>query len=100
MILKCDDYPVKEKQNGTIDIWFIMSDGGLMLQMGYLLSLHSVWRACKLRVFTVAQQTENSVKLKQELERCLHLLRLEAQVKIIEIVSSAACAKKDGNSAV
>jgi hypothetical protein len=87
IVLKCNDYPkYKEKQNGHIDIWFILSDGGLMLQMGYLLKMHSVWRNCKLRLFTVAQPDDNSIKLKQELEKCLDLLRINASVKVIEMV--------------
>ena len=75
-------------QNGTIDMWFIIHDGGLMLQIGYLLSLSRVWKNCKLRLFTVAGVTENSIKMKENLVAYLHLLRIKAEVKVIEMVSS------------
>lgn len=59
-----------------------------MLQIGYLLNLHSVWRHCKLRLFTVAQHDENNVQLKENMEKFLHLLGINAQVNVIEMVKT------------
>ena len=36
---------------GFIDIWFILNDRGLMIEIGHLLGQHSVWRKCQIRVF-------------------------------------------------
>jgi potassium/chloride transporter 4/5/6 len=33
-----------EPQTGSIDIWWIIHDGGLLMLFTYLLSLHRVWR--------------------------------------------------------
>ena len=43
---------LKEKQRGTIDVWWIYDDGGLTVLIPYLLSLHSAWKHCKLRFFS------------------------------------------------
>lgn len=44
----------KEKQKGTIDVWWFRDDGGLTILIPYLLSIHSYWKGCKLRIFTPA----------------------------------------------
>jgi len=41
--------------HGTIDIWWMIHDGGLLILLSWLLSQHRVWRSCHLRVFTVAE---------------------------------------------
>lgn len=35
---------------GRIDIWFLLNDGGLMLEYAKFLKQSSVWRDCELRV--------------------------------------------------
>jgi potassium/chloride transporter 4/5/6 len=85
--MKTKDYPdLKSYQKGTIDMWFIIHDGGLMLQIGYLLSLDRIWKNCKLRLFTVAHAHDNSIRIKEDLVTYLKLLRIEAEVKVIEMV--------------
>ena len=44
----------KEKPKGTIDVWWLFDDGGLTILIPYLLSIHSYWKDCKLRIFTPA----------------------------------------------
>lgn len=44
----------KEKPKGTIDVWWLFDDGGLTILIPYLLSIHSHWKDCKLRIFTPA----------------------------------------------
>ena len=41
-----------EKPKGTIDVWWLSDDGGLTILIPYLLSIHSFWKDCKLRIFT------------------------------------------------
>ena len=45
---------LKEKPKGTIDVWWLWDDGGLTILIPYLLSTHSYWKGCKLRIFTLA----------------------------------------------
>ena len=42
----------KEKQTGTIDVWWLYDDGGLTVLIPYLLTLHRAWKNCKLRFFS------------------------------------------------
>ncbi|KAH8019303.1 hypothetical protein HPB51_018815 [Rhipicephalus microplus] len=41
-----------EKLHGTIDVWWIVHDGGLLMLLPFLLKQHKVWKNCKLRIFT------------------------------------------------
>ena len=46
----------KSKQKkGTIDVWWIYDDGGLTILMPFILKQSSLWRGCKLRVFSVTK---------------------------------------------
>ncbi|EDO41391.1 predicted protein, partial [Nematostella vectensis] len=42
----------KGKQKGTVDVWWLFDDGGLTILIPYLLTLHSLWKGCRLRIFT------------------------------------------------
>jgi potassium/chloride transporter 4/5/6 len=44
-----------EKMRGTIDIWWIVHDGGLLMLLPFLLTQHKTWKNCKMRIFTVAR---------------------------------------------
>ena len=55
--------------------------------LGFLLRQHKVWRHTTMRIFTVAQPEDNSIKIKKDLEQFLSLLRIEATVDVIEMVS-------------
>jgi hypothetical protein len=39
----------------TIDVWWIFTDGGLMVLLPYLLRQHKDWNFCIIRIFTVAR---------------------------------------------
>ena len=43
------------REEGYMDIWWIVHDGGLMLLMIFLLKQHKVWKRCQLRIFTIAR---------------------------------------------
>ncbi|XP_075244994.1 solute carrier family 12 member 7-like isoform X4 [Convolutriloba macropyga] len=75
------------KRNPTIDIWWIVHDGGILMLLGFLLRQHKVWRQTTMRIFTVAQPEDNSIKIKKDLEQFLSLLRIEATVDVIEMPS-------------
>lgn len=82
-------FPTRKcREEGTIDIWWIVHDGGLMLLMMFLLRQHKIWKKCKVRLFTVAQITDNSIKMRKDLTDLLYNLRLEAEVQVIEMEDS------------
>ena len=45
----------KMRLSSTIDVWWIVHDGGMLILLSFLLKQHKVWRNCKLRIFTVAR---------------------------------------------
>ena len=82
----------------------------------FLLIQHKVWKNCKMRIFTVARKLlviqnilqncflfkypiyltiysgsaemeDNSIQMKKDLQTFLNLLRLEAEVAVVEMVS-------------
>lgn len=56
VVKESDHFPDNStKMRGTIDVWWIVHDGGLLLLLPYLLRQHKAWKNCKLRVFAVAR---------------------------------------------
>ena len=45
----------KDVMRGTIDVWWIVHDGGILLLLAFMLQKDKVWKNCKIRVFTVAR---------------------------------------------
>lgn len=83
-----DSWPEScDKLGGFIDIWWIVNDGGLLMLLPHLLKQHRTWKSCRLRIFTVAQPTDNSMQMREDLRKFLYHLRIEAQVDIVEMVS-------------
>eukprot|EP00771_Trimastix_marina_P002565 gnl/Trimastix_PCT/3704.p1 GENE.gnl/Trimastix_PCT/3704~~gnl/Trimastix_PCT/3704.p1 ORF type:complete len:1089 (+),score=198.39 gnl/Trimastix_PCT/3704:48-3314(+) len=80
-----DEFPQKEKQKGTIDIWWIVHDGGLLLLLPFLLMRNKVWKGCKLRIFSVADAEDNSIQMEKDIKEYLYSLRIEAEVQIVEM---------------
>ncbi|CAK9294591.1 unnamed protein product [Gordionus sp. m RMFG-2023] len=91
MVMKgCDKFPSKKDRigPGTIDVWWIVHDGGLLMLIPFLLKQNKVWKNCVTRIFTVAQFEDNSVLLKKNLENFIYSLRIKAQVEIVEMHKS------------
>uniref|UniRef100_A0A8C2HN79 Solute carrier family 12 member 7b n=1 Tax=Cyprinus carpio TaxID=7962 RepID=A0A8C2HN79_CYPCA len=81
-----DSFPHQERlAEGTIDVWWIVHDGGLLMLLPFLLQQHKVWRKCKMRIFTVAQLDDNSIQMKKDLQMFLYHLRLNAEVEVVEM---------------
>ncbi|XP_030623115.1 solute carrier family 12 member 7 isoform X3 [Chanos chanos] len=84
-----DSFPHQERlAEGTIDVWWIVHDGGLLMLLPFLLRQHKVWRKCKMRIFTVAQMDDNSIQMKKDLQMFLYHLRLDAEVEVVEMHDS------------
>jgi potassium/chloride transporter 4/5/6 len=77
-----------DKLSGTIDIWWIVHDGGLLVLLPFLLQRHRTWQNCKLRIFTVVGIEGNSIKMKAELNAFLYHARINAEVEIVELDNS------------
>uniref|UniRef100_T2M3T2 Solute carrier family 12 member 6 n=1 Tax=Hydra vulgaris TaxID=6087 RepID=T2M3T2_HYDVU len=76
------------REKGYIDIWWIVHDGGLMLLITFLLVHHKVWKKCSVRLFTIAQISDNSLQIKKDLVDLLYNLRLTAEIEVIEMEDS------------
>ncbi|KAI1281976.1 Solute carrier family 12 member 6 [Halotydeus destructor] len=77
-----------DKLGGTIDIWWIVHDGGLLMLIPFLLRQHRTWKNSKLRIFTVAQIDDNSIQMKKDLATWIYALRIEAEVEVVEMQDS------------
>uniref|UniRef100_A0A672ND88 Solute carrier family 12 member 5-like n=1 Tax=Sinocyclocheilus grahami TaxID=75366 RepID=A0A672ND88_SINGR len=87
-----DSFPHQERlAEGTIDVWWIVHDGGLLMLLPFLLQQHKVWRKCKMRIFTVAQLDDNSIQMKKDLQMFLYHLRLNAEVEVVEMLDWRRC---------
>ncbi|KAG8013867.1 Solute carrier family 12 member 7 [Nibea albiflora] len=85
-----DHFPENQERlkEGSIDVWWIVHDGGLLMLLPFLLSQHKVWKKCKMRIFTVAQMDDNSIQMKKDLQMFLYHLRLDAEVEVVEMHDS------------
>ncbi|XP_028448380.1 solute carrier family 12 member 7 isoform X2 [Perca flavescens] len=85
-----DHFPGNQERlkEGTIDVWWIVHDGGLLMLLPFLLSQHKVWRKCQMRIFTVAHMDDNSIQMKKDLQMFLYQLRLDAVVEVVEMHES------------
>ncbi|KAJ4458242.1 Cation-chloride cotransporter [Paratrimastix pyriformis] len=72
-------------QTGTIDVWWVVHDGGLLLLLPVLLKRSKIWKKCRLRIFSVAGQFDNSVEMERLIKQYLYDLRIEATVEIIDL---------------
>ncbi|XP_060063125.1 solute carrier family 12 member 4-like [Ylistrum balloti] len=77
-----------EKLKGTIDVWWIVHDGGMLMLLPFLLKQHKVWKNCRLRIFTVAQLEDNTIQMKKDLEMFMYHLRIEAEVEVVEMTNN------------
>uniref|UniRef100_A0A3Q3VWC2 Uncharacterized protein n=1 Tax=Mola mola TaxID=94237 RepID=A0A3Q3VWC2_MOLML len=85
-----DSFPTNQERlkEGTIDVWWVVHDGGMLMLLPFLLRQHKVWRKCKMRIFTVAQMDDNSIQMKKDLQTFLYHLRLGAEVEVVEMHDS------------
>ncbi|TNM97609.1 solute carrier family 12 member 7-like isoform X2 [Takifugu flavidus] len=85
-----DHFPSNQERlkDGTVDVWWIVHDGGLLMLLPFLLKQHKVWKKSKMRIFTVAQMDDNSIQMKKDLQMFLYHLRLNAEVEVVEMHDS------------
>lgn len=80
-------FPVKAPvRSGTLDVYWILHDGGILTLIPYLLRKHRVWRNTGLRIFAIAQLDDNSVAMKAALVETLNALRIEyVSAEVLEL---------------
>ena len=83
------EYPCAKQRltGGTIDIWWVVHDGGLLLLIPYLISQHKVWRnGGKLRLFAVlTNPNENPITVQAALKKHLAEVRIVADVITVDM---------------
>ncbi len=74
---------IREVLKGTIDLYWITKDGGLMLLLGEMFKKHPHFHRCKLRVFVVGSTKEGSLA---EIESAVSSYLYQLRMKNIQIV--------------
>jgi hypothetical protein len=73
----------------TIDVWWVMYDGGLLMLIPHLLTLHAAWKTCQIRLFVVlTNSTDNPLKLKRRASAYLDSVGISAVVDTVDLTSS------------
>ncbi|XP_010921512.1 cation-chloride cotransporter 1 isoform X2 [Elaeis guineensis] len=83
-----DEWPGEyQKQYGTIDLYWIVRDGGLMLLLSQLLLTKESFESCKIQVFCIAEEDMEAEELKADVRKFLYDLRMQAEVIVVTMKS-------------
>ncbi|GAA0165276.1 secondary carrier transporter [Lithospermum erythrorhizon] len=83
-----DEWPNEyQRQYGTIDLYWIVRDGGLMLLLSQLLLTKESFESCKIQVFCIAEEDADAEGLKADVKKFLYDLRMQAEVIVISMKS-------------
>lgn len=83
-----DEWPNEyQRQYGTIDLYWIVRDGGLMLLLSQLLLTKDSFESCKIQVFCIAEEDADAAGLKADVKKFLYDLRMQAEVIVISMKS-------------
>ncbi|GLT64992.1 hypothetical protein SLA2020_374500 [Shorea laevis] len=83
-----DEWPnAYQRQYGTIDLYWIVRDGGLMLLLSQLLLTKESFESCKIQVFCIAEEDSDAEALKADVKKFLYDLRMQAEVIVITMKS-------------
>ncbi|KAL6538719.1 Protein ccc1 [Orobanche gracilis] len=94
-----DEWPNEyQRQYGTIDLYWIVRDGGLMLLLSQLLLTKESFESCKIQVFCIAEEDSDAEELKADVKKFLYDLRMQAEVIVISMRSWDAKAEQQDES--
>ncbi|XP_024314966.1 cation-chloride cotransporter 1 isoform X3 [Brachypodium distachyon] len=94
-----DEWPNEyQRQYGTIDLYWIVRDGGLMLLLSQLLLTKDSFESCKIQVFCIAEEDNEAEELKADVKKFLYDLRMRAEVIVITMKSFEAHVENGGGS--
>ncbi|XP_021812404.1 cation-chloride cotransporter 1 [Prunus avium] len=83
-----DEWPNEyQRQYGTIDLYWIVRDGGLMLLLSQLLLTKESFESCKIQVFCIAEEDTDAEGLKADVKKFLYDLRMHAEVIVVTMKS-------------
>ncbi|CAM6097168.1 unnamed protein product [Calypogeia fissa] len=83
-----DEWPGEfQKHYGTIDLYWIVRDGGLMLLLSQLLRAKDSFESCKILVFCIAEEDTEAEELKADVKKFLYDLRMLAEVIVVTMKS-------------
>ena len=83
-----DEWPNEfQRQYGTIDLYWIVRDGGLMLLLSQLLLTKATFERCKIQVFCIAEEDSDAEELKTDVKKFLYDLRMHAEVIVVTMKS-------------
>ncbi|XP_024378755.1 cation-chloride cotransporter 1 [Physcomitrium patens] len=83
-----DEWPNEyDRQYGTIDLYWIVRDGGLMLLLSQLLRAKECFDNCKIQVFCIAEEETEAEELKADVKKFLYDLRMQADVIVVTMKS-------------
>ncbi|KAM0911073.1 hypothetical protein ACQ4PT_013730 [Festuca glaucescens] len=86
-----DEWPNEyQRQYGTIDLYWIVRDGGLMLLLSQLLLTKDSFESCKIQVFCIAEEDTEAEELKADVKNFLYDLRMQAEVIVVTMRSFEA----------
>ncbi|KAH7837874.1 hypothetical protein Vadar_019157 [Vaccinium darrowii] len=81
-----DEWPNEyQRQYGTIDLYWIVRDGGLMLLLSQLLLTKESFESCKIQVFCIAEEDSDAEELKADVKKFLYDLRMQAEVIVVSM---------------
>jgi potassium/chloride transporter 4/5/6 len=83
-----DEWPNEyQRQYGTIDLYWIVRDGGLMLLLSQLLLTKESFESCKIQVFCISEEDTDAEELKADVKKFLYDLRMQAEVIVVTMKS-------------
>ncbi|CAO2045364.1 unnamed protein product [Urochloa humidicola] len=86
-----DEWPNEyQREYGTIDLYWIVRDGGLMLLLSQLLLTKESFESCKIQVFCIAEEDTEAGELKADVKKFLYDLRMQAEVIVVTMKSMEA----------
>ena len=68
---------VGEKKTGFIDVWWLFDDGGLTLLLPYIFTTRKMYKGCKLRVFSLANRSDQLDKETRQMATLLAKFRID-----------------------
>jgi potassium/chloride transporter 4/5/6 len=80
------EHHLTNQATASIDVWWVVHDGGLLLLLPYLLSKTDVYESVKLRLFAVTSSaTENPDRLRDCVIDHLRRVRIRATVHVVDL---------------
>ncbi len=76
--------------DGTIDVWWLLHDGDLLVLLPYLLQRHRAWSNTKLRIFAIVHSLIDVSRSQRKLQHHLEELRIKAEIIVINVGASHA----------